>query len=455
MDVVDYLGVLRRRWLAIVVCILAAVAGAMAITRSTTEQYRSSARLFVNVPAARGIQEALQGVQLSSGLLRSYAAVATSRAAAQRIIDDLELDQSAGSLSRQLRAVPQEDTLLITISADDRDPVRAEALAGAAAEVFIELVDEFEQGRAERIEARIIDEATTPVAPFKPKPERNLAVGLVLGLGLGLAVAFLVEALDRSVKTPDQATASVGAPVLAVVPRRKRPDVLLPDLSAGDPAAEAFRSLRTSIQFLGSDVPVRSIMITSPSAGEGKSSTAANLAIAFAQSGARVVAVDGDLRRARLTEALGAQREVGLTSVLFGQSTLSEALVPVMPNLHVLPSGPLPPNPAELIGSEAMAQVMAALDDAGHADVTIVDVPPIMPVTDAVALSTQVQAVVMVLRAGRTEREVAKESARRLAVVGAGLIGCVLNGVARSGATRYQQDYRYAASGRRNRKVDD
>lgn len=447
MDVADYLSVLRRRWLAIVVCLVAGVVCALSITRSTPETYRASARLFVNIPEARGVQESLQGVQLTSGLLRSYAEVASSRSAAQRVIDELELDMSAGQLRSQLSADPTPDTLLITISATDESPALAAELANGASQVFIEIVDELESEREEKIEARVIDGATEPVHPTSPKPRRNLMAGIGLGLGLGLAAAFLLEALDRTIKTPDQASVAAGRPLLAVVPRRRDKTELVTVGEGSDVAGEAYRALRTSLRFLALDTPVRSIMVTSPSAGEGKTTTAANLAVVFAQSGARVVIVDADLRRARVGDIFGVEGP-GLTGVLTGQLAVGDALVPWGPNLLVLPAGVLPPNPAELVGSQAMARALTDLDESGLADVVIVDAPPIVPVTDAVALSTQVQAVVLVVRAGRTRRDMAEEAIRRLDVVSAEVVGCVLNAVPRSGQLRYQQDYRYTRAPR-------
>lgn len=446
MDVADYFAVLRRRWLAVLICLLAGIAGALALTRTTEKEYRSSARLFVNVPATRGVQEALQGVQLTSGLLRSYAEVATSRLAAQRIVDQLELEQSAASLSGQLSAIPTEETLLITISATDEDPAHAARLANAAADVFIGLVEDLEAGREERTEAQIIDAATESSNPVSPRPRRNVLAGVGLGGAVGLALAFLLEALDRTVKTPQQAAAGVGRPVLAAVPRRRNADGLATAGESGEDAAEAYRSLRTSIRFLGIDQPARSILVTSPTMGDGKTSTAANLGVAFAQSGARVVVVDADLRRARLAGLFGVDGSIGLTSVLTHQVALRDALQPWGTHLHVLAAGPHPPNPAELVGSLAMAEVLRELDDPALADVVILDAPPVLPVTDAVALSTQVDAVVMVVRSGRTRRDHVEESVRRLAVVGAPLVGCVVNAVARSGVAQYQHEYRYTSN---------
>lgn len=446
MDVTDYLAVLRRRWLAVLVCLLAGIAGALALTRTTEESYRSSARLFVNVPATRGVQEALQGVQLTSGLLRSYAEVATSRLAAQRIVDELELEQSAASLSGQLSAVPTEETLLITISATDEDPAHATRLANAAADVFIGLVEDLEEGREERTEARVIDAATEPVDPVSPRPRRNLLAGAGLGLALGLGLAFLLEALDRTVKTPQQAATGVGRPVLAAVPRRRHADELASARESGEDAAEAYRSLRTSIRFLGIDSPARSILVTSPNMGDGKTSTAVNLGVAFAQSGARVVVVDADLRRARLAGQFGVDGTPGLTSVLTRQVELGDALQPWGSNLQVLPAGPLPPNPAELVGSLAMTDLLRQLADPATADIVLIDAPPVLPVTDAVALSTQVDAVLLVVRSGRTRRDHLEEAVRRLEVVGAPVIGCVVNALPRSGVAAYQHEYRYTAN---------
>jgi receptor protein-tyrosine kinase len=446
VDVADLLAMLRRRWLAMAICILAGLSGALSVTRSTESSYRASARLFVNVSAARGVQEALQGVQLTTGLLASYAQVATSREAAQRIIDKLHLDMSAGALSGKLSAQPQGETLLVRVSATDHDPARAALLANTAADVFIDLIDDFESGRAERVEARVIDDATRPTAPIQPKPARNLALGGTLGLLAGLAVALLLESLDTTVKTPEQAATTTGRPLLAIVPKRKHPDELLTVESTGDPAAEAYRALRTAIRFLATEQPLRSIVVTSPASGEGKSLTAANLAVAFAESGARVVIVDADLRRPRLHSMFGVSGDVGVTSVLSGEVALRDAMQVWGPNLAVLPAGPLPPNPAELVGSEAMARMLTALDDDLAIDLLIVDAPAVLPVTDDVALSTQVSAVVMVVRAGKTRRDAAAEAIRRLDVVAPGqVIGCVLNALPRTGSVHYQQEYRYTA----------
>jgi non-specific protein-tyrosine kinase len=219
----------------------------------------------------------------------------------------------------------------------------------------------------------------------------------------------------------------------------------------GESSAEAYRALRTSIRFAGAERPTSTILITSPSARDGKTTTAGNLSVALARSGERVIAVDADLRRPRLAALLGVEEHVGLTSVLSGAASLDEVLRTSADGVIVLPSGPLPSNPAELMGSQAMSDLIGELET--RADIVVIDAPPMLPVTDAVALSTQVDAVALVVRANRTRRDSADDAVRRLRVVGATLLGTILNGAARGDASAYGDDYRYTP--RRRRKADD
>ena len=443
MDAAAFLALLRRRWLPLLMCLLAGIAGGVFATRSTPEQYRSSAKLFVNLPAARTIDDALRGVQLTSQLLQSYAEVATSRTSAEKVKNVLGLPESAGAIRDNIDATPEPDTLLITISAVDRDPVRAQSIANAAAAVFIETVDDLEGGKAGAVKATFVDRANRPSAPFAPKPRNNLAVGLALGLMSGFGLALLLDALDRTLKTPAQGAHLFGAPMLALLPRRR--DAATKQLvTVEDPlsqASEAYRSLRTAVRFLDPDNPLRTLLVTSPSAGEGKTSTAANLAIALAQAGERVVLVDADLRRARVAEMFSLEGAVGLTNVIRRQLPVKEALQGWQDTVAILASGPLPPNPSEILGSQSMTALVDELS--ALADIVIFDAPPVLPVTDAVVLATQVDGVLVVARYGRTQRSLAAEAHRRLQGVGAHIVGFVLNGVPNSASRGYYEDYRY------------
>jgi capsular exopolysaccharide synthesis family protein len=211
--------------------------------------------------------------------------------------------------------------------------------------------------------------------------------------------------------------------------------------------AENYRTLRTGVTYADPDNPVHVLMVTSPSPGEGKTTTAVNLAIALAQSGERTVLVDADLRRASVASTLGLEGAVGVTNVITKGTSLEEALQVWQDGLLVLPAGTLPPNPSEMVGSQAMGRLISDLQE--FANVIIIDAPPVIPVTDAVVLSTQVEGVILVVRAGKTQRGQAAEARRRLDGVNAPVIGSVLNGAKRSSAEGYYAAY-HAKSGLRS-----
>lgn len=447
MDVVALLHVLRRRVAAVVLCVLAGIGGALLLTHSTTKLYRAEATVLVSVPASANVQQGSEGVQLTSQLLPTYADIATSRRLALVVKQELQLPESAEALRRKLSAAPETSKLIIDISATDHDPVRARSLADAVSLALSQQVSQLEKERTEgsRIKVDLLDSALTPKTPIDPRPTYNLVVGTLLGVAAGVLLALVLDALDRSIKTGAQTEAATHAPVLGVVPRRQRGSKELAALG-NDAIAETYRTLRTGVTFAVPDNPPRVIMVTSASEGEGKTTTAINLAIALAQSGERTAIVDADLRRAGVASALGLEGAVGVTSVITRSSTLESALQVWQDGLIVLPSGQLPPNPSEVVGSQAMGRLLNDLQD--YADVIVIDSPPVLPVTDAAVLSTQVEGVIMVVRAGKTQRAQAAEARRRLDGVQAPVIGSVLNGVKRSSAAGYYAAYHPGATAR-------
>ncbi|HUR48288.1 MAG TPA: polysaccharide biosynthesis tyrosine autokinase [Acidimicrobiales bacterium] len=443
MDVLGLLNLLRRRWLVVVLCAGLGLGAAIALTRSTPPVYQSTTRLFINIPGGTEVFEALQGVELSSNLLASYAEIATSRSVADRIEKDVDLPLHASQIQEHLTAVPEFPSLLLTISATYGTPSGARTLADTAADAFVETVQDLEAGRSRKIQPRVIDAAHTPAGPIEPRPRRNAIIGLALGLLAGMGSALLLETLDRSLRGPEELVRLTGRPLLAIVPRRKdftaHPVVTAED--AGTNIAEAYRLLRTGVRFVDLDRPLKTVLVTSPSPGDGKTATATNLAVAIAQGGERVLLVDADLRRSHVPEVMGVQREPGLTSVLLGDSKSSEAVVGLTERLFVLPSGPLPPNPSELLGSTRMFDLLTELGK--EVDVIVIDAPPVVPVTDAQVLAALVHGVIFVARDGRTSRTATEEAVRRLDLVRAPVVGCVLN--AASASDHYVDDYGYAA----------
>jgi capsular exopolysaccharide synthesis family protein len=215
---------------------------------------------------------------------------------------------------------------------------------------------------------------------------------------------------------------------------------------ADRPESEPYRTLRTAVRFLRPDRPIKTLLVTSAGPGEGKTTTAANLAVAIALSGERVVVLDADLRRAGLATAFGLEHSVGLTSLVLGTSTLNDALQHRDRNLEILASGPLPPNPSEIVGSQLFNHVLQSLTEI--ADIVIIDAPPLLPVTDALAMAAQVDGVLIVARHGTTLRSAASQARSKLDNVGANVVGYVLNAVPAREARTYYAEYYYRPQSR-------
>lgn len=292
-------------------------------------------------------------------------------------------------------------------------------------------------------DAQLVSPATIPTSPESPRPVRDAALAVLAGLLLGVGAAFALEYFDDSVKSRDDLDrALVGVRNLALIPevpgwKDRDGSALVTLADPASPTAEAYRSLRTSLQFVSLERPLRTILVTSPSAREGKTTIVANLGISLAQVGQRVIIACCDLRRPRLHEFFGLENSIGFTSVLLGELPVFAALqrVEAEPNIRVLASGLLPPNPSELLSTDRAAEVLAALT--GEADVVLIDSPPILPVTDAAILTRLVDATLLVVTVGSTTRRQISQALEILDQVDAPLLGTVLNSVAPEGAYGY------------------
>ena len=294
---------------------------------------------------------------------------------------------------------------------------------------------------------RVLDVAQVPSFAISPNRKRALLTYLALGLLLAIAAAVIVESLDNTVKSPDELTARFDLPVLGLIPVIRSMDVgssddgpsltrLVTHADPRSPVAEAYRSLRTNIAYAKAHQDLRTIVLTSPGPADGKSTTAANLAISFAQQGQRTLLIDADLRRAVLDDTFDVTRSPGLTDVLVGHATLDEAVrTTEVPSLSVLPSGQFPPNPSELLGSPAMQNVLH--DAQAVFDIVLFDTPPILAVTDAAVLSTMVDGTILVVRMGATTRDAVRQASMRLRNVRARVLGAVLNDMSQKAGSYY------------------
>jgi len=291
----------------------------------------------------------------------------------------------------------------------------------------------------------LVTPASTPVAPTSPKPVQDALLGLAAGLALGLGVAFLRDSFDDRLTSKEATESAGGAPVLAMTPivpswRRKKP-LVVTVAEPNSPAAESYRSLRTSLQFVRQEQQLRSLVVTSPGAAEGKTATLANLGVVFAQAGERVVLVSCDLRRPRIGAFFGLDEQAGLTGVLLDERTLEETILPVpgFDRLSLLPAGPVPSNPAELLDSARARDIFTRLRD--QYDLVLIDSPPVLPVTDAAILSRHADATLMLAAAGQTRRSDLHRAVEKLDQVGVTILGTVLNKVTRQTGRYYGYGY--------------
>ena len=448
MDLRDYLRVLRRQWVLVVVGLLLGTAVGVVIILRATPLYSSTVRLFVSTPGSDTANAQMyQGGLFSQQRVTSYADLIKGSTVAEKVLSRVGSDETPATLVNQITATADPDSVILQITVTDSSPARAQLLAQTTAEVFTDYVGELESAEdpaRSPIRAAIVDSANLPVGPVYPRPLITIGLGAIIGLLLGLAAAWLRETLDTSLKTVDEVQKITGASMLGSVffdpGATKKP--LISGLSPHAPRVESFRVLRTNLQFLDVDGESKSYAITSPLPGDGKSTTSINIAIASAEAGRRTLLLEGDLRRPKFGEYLDLEGEVGLTTVLIGEAELADAIQPWgRSGLDVITSGSLPPNPAELLQSKAMAAVMAELRR--RYDVIIVDAPPILPVTDAALIAAQTSGAILVLRHGRTTRDQAAGARQRLDSVGAQVLGTVFNFVPQRAISSYGYGYGY------------
>ncbi|MGA2466439.1 MAG: polysaccharide biosynthesis tyrosine autokinase [Thermodesulfobacteriota bacterium] len=310
------------------------------------------------------------------------------------------------------------------------------------------------------INIHVVDQAEVPKGPFKPKVVMNISLAVVVGLFLGIGLAFFMEYIDNTVKTPDDLKRYFNLPYLGPVPHFKieNPDLPKSDLIVlNDPkssASESYRGIRTGILFSTSSGPPRSLLITSADAKEGKTITCSNLAIAMAQAGQRILMLDCDMHRPRFHKIFNLGNERGLSNILVGEKDWREVKTPTpIPNLEVIPSGPIPPNPADLIGSDRMRDLIK--EAIQEYDCVLFDSAPVGAVTDPVILSRFVEGVVLVVKVGQTVRDRVANSLRLLKDVQAHVLGAVLNdiNIGKDGYYYYYYHYYYyGEAGERKKK---
>ena len=448
MDLRSYLRILRKRWKTVAITALVVILLAQVYTLLAPKKYSSSLQFFVSTADSSDPAQLAQGSTFSQARVTSYTQLVNAPVVLNPVIEKLHLSGSAADLAGNVAATVPPNTVLIDVTVTEKSPHLAQEVAAAIGEQFPKTAQNLERVSSDKtspVKVTVTKNAVINRAPVSPRPTRNLALGLILGLLLGFGLAVLRHTLDSKVRTKedieelsDELTIIGAIPYDGDAPKH-------PLLVQSDPhstRAEAFRTLRTNLRFVDAANHPRTIVMTSSLAGEGKTTTTANLALVIADTGAKVCLIEGDLRRPRLLEYLGMEGGVGLTDVLIDQADLADVLQPFgKRNLAVLGAGALPPNPSELLSSGAMHATLEKLKD--RFDYVLIDAPPLLPVTDAAVLTTIADGAVLVVGSGLVTRDQVSTAVGSLDAVGAQLLGVTLNRLPRSNRVAGYYDYAY------------
>lgn len=444
MELRHYFRLIRKGWPVILAAMVLCTAVGLGVTLASKKIYQANVQLFVALTPEASSQLA-QGNTFVQDRVQSYLEFATAPAVTAPVISSLKLPFKQDKLAGMISADAPQNEVLINLHVQDTDPTRAATIANSLAAQYTKYVVATEQTDSTGkpiVKLSVIHPATVPGAPIKPNKTINLGLGILLGLLAGVVIVVLRDVMDNTVKGPRDFE-DLNVPVLGHVPFDKRVPKS-PIAFRGDPhgpRSEAYRQLRTNLQFIDVDNPPRVIAVTSALPGEGKTTTAINLAAALAEAGNRVCLVETDLRRPTLARSLGLVGDVGFTTVLIGKTPVESVLQNAGRNLAVLTSGPLPPNPSELLLSEQAKALIASI--AEQVDFVILDTPPLLPVADGAEMAIVADATVLVHRAGKTTHDQVQRAVQVLAKVDRHPVGAILNMVTRSGARYGGYEYGY------------
>jgi capsular exopolysaccharide synthesis family protein len=445
LELRDYIRVIRRSWLYVSAFGALGLLLGAAFSLVATPQYESSTKLFVAIQGSGSVQELQQGSTFTQARVQSYVEIAKTPVVLEPVITTLGLDSTPKELAESIEATTGLNTVIITIKATNSSPVAAASIAQAVGDSLVTNVAQLEEqseGGPSPVTLSIVAPAVASQEAAFPNIPLFCALGLLVGLAAGLIAALARALLDTRVRGESDIRRVSEAPLLGGISfdtdAQKKP--LLTQAPTQSPRAESFRQIRTNLQFAHVSNRSKSVLVTSSVPGEGKSTTATNLAIAIAQAGQSVVLVDADLRRPRVDEYLGLERNAGLTTALIGRADVEDLLQPWgTDELYILTAGQIPPNPSELLGSDAMKQLITRLEQ--KFDAVIIDAPPLLPVTDAAVLAQQVGGVVLVVGSSKVKLPDLQKSLGNLEMVSADLLGVVLNFLPTKGPDAYSYSY--------------
>lgn len=442
MTLRDQLSILKERWRTLLGAVLLGPMIATLCFFLLPITYTATTSLYVSAQGGETAQSAFQGAQLSEQRVKSYTQLVTGDRVLAQVITTLGLPYTIDELRKKVSASSSLDSVVIDIAATDNSAERSAAIADGVAQSTTAVVADLERPidlvGVPAVATRIVQPANVPTQPSSPGLLLILCIGLFIGFVVGIGASFVRHSMDNSITKLDQLEKASGAPNLgsvgvdssinsgSIIARSERSPI----------SSEAYRLIRTNLQFMHIDRSRSVYVITSSVPGEGKSTTVANLAAAIAKTGTKVLVIDADLRRPAVAAMLGFDRTVGLTSVLTGTVALENAIQNWCGStLDVLASGTLPPNPSELLGSQRMRALIAHATE--RYQVILIDTPPVLAVSDAAAVVSNAHGAVIVCKFKSTTRAQVEQAVRGLQQVGASVIGTVFSMTPRGSLSGY------------------
>lgn len=443
MEFSEYMAALKRGWVLLVVLTLLGGAAGLGYARSSPPMYKASSTVFVSTQRGETTSELVQGSTFTQNLIQSYAQLAKLPSVLEPVIVRLRLNTTAENLADAVSANAPLNTALIEVTATSPSPAEAASIANAVTASLATTVQGISPKNAAGASVVVMQqvaEAEAPKEPFAPNTRLLTLTGAIIGLIIGAAYALGRELLDTRIKVQKDLRRVSDVPMLGAIPagRRANRDDIVMRVDPHGHAAESYRRLAANLEYINPDAAVQSVVVSSAAAGEGKSTTAVNLSLALAEKFQKVLLVDADLRQPRIASYCQIDGSAGLSTVLSGAAELRDVIEP-WGGVHILPAGVVPPNPHQMISSDAMAGLIRTC--AAEYDIVVIDSAPLLPVTDSLALSRIADGVVLVVRAGATRRGQLTGAIDSIAGVNSNVLGIVLNGVA--GLSRKHERYGY------------
>jgi len=419
-------NMLRKRWIIVLsLPLIAALTIGVMSAYVITPVYQASTTLIVErkdsqtvVDPALAAAQVLVNNSVLQQHIKNNIEIAKSRTVEKNVLKELNSSLTVEDLDKLITVTQVKATDLLSIDVTNTDPALAASIANSTAQQFSKAVTQDN--------LKIVDAADVPIYPVTPKKSQNVFFAFLVGLIASLSLVFVQEYLDNSIKTSSDVKTSLGIPCLGLIGTASHSLMTLEEPKST--ISESYRSIRTNLEFESLDSVTRKLLITSAGPGEGKSFTVANLAVSMAQSGKSVLIIDADLRNPTQHKLFGLANRQGLSEALTQEQDVRDYLQETaVPGLRVLTGGPVPSNPAELVGSDRMKRLIEAVS--GQFDRVIIDTPAVIEVTDATILAQQVDGVILVLASGVVNKGNAQTAKEHLENVGAKMLGAVLNKV--------------------------